>query len=409
MILLSIIKFAFVSLWANKFRSFLTMISIIIGIFSVIILSAAGNGVKAKVTEFIGNLGPNTVIVLPIPSLDNGDVKSGFSAQQSASAVSSTITNGDIDAINEEIANINGVNAIVIPPGIVTYNDKKYAPFTIGGTPGLADVLKVSLASGRFINEKDIDDKNQVVLMGEATKSAMGINDLGTKIKIGKEEYEIVGFLNGSSQQMFGFDLNNLLFLPYTTAQTIASRTTVDRLLVSALSKDDVKSVRESIKKLFKDRHGEDDVSVLEQTDALKLFDSILGIITQFLLLIASISLLVGGIGIMNIMLVSVTERTKEIGIRKAIGATNFLILLQFLIESILLSAVGAGIAIALTYGVEFAIDQYLGDKAPVHLIIENSTILLAVSISVGIGVIFGLFPAVRAASKNPIEALRYE
>ena len=148
---------------------------------------------------------------------------------------------------------------------------------------------------------------------------------------------------------------------------------------------------------------------MLEQTDALKLFDSILGIITQFLSLIASISLLVGGIGIMNIMLVSVTERTKEIGIRKAVGATNFLILLQFLIESILLSAVGAGIAIALTYGVEFAIDQYLGDKAPVHLIIENSTILLAVSISVGIGVIFGLFPAVRAASKNPIEALRYE
>lgn len=409
MILLNIITFAFVSLWANKFRSFLTMIGIIIGIFSVIILSAAGNGVKAKVTEFIGNLGPNTVIILPIPSLDNGDASGGFSAQQSASAVSSTITNGDIDAIKKDVGNVESVNAIVIPPGIVTYNDKKYAPFTIGGTPGLADVLKTTVARGRFIDQNDIDTNNRVALLGDAAKVKMGITEVGTTIRIGKEDYTIVGFLNPSLQQMFGFDMNNLLFLPYTTAQKIASRTTVDRLLITANSKENVPSVRENIKRLFKDRHGEDDVSVLEQTDALKLFDSILGILTQFFSLIASISLLVGGIGIMNIMLVSVTERTKEIGIRKAVGARDFLILLQFLIESILLSAIGAGIAIALAYGVGVAIDQYLGDKAPMHLIIENSTIFLAVSISVGIGIIFGLFPAVRAARKNPIEALRYE
>lgn len=400
--ILEIIKFSLVSLWANKFRSTLTMLGVVIGIFSVVILSSAGAGVKAQVTEFINGLGPNTLIVLPIPSIEGQ--APAFS--QTASFVSS-ITNDDVEAIGAKIQNIESIQKASFPTGIASFGDKKIVPFMAGATPGIGDVFKLEIVKGRSINEQDVNDKKNAAVLGQTAKNNLGLsdNDLGKKIKIGKDEFEVIGFFAPNNNQMFGFDLGNIIFMPVTTAQKLNRRDTLDRLFITAKSKDSVLQVASDLENLFEERHQENDFSVLQQKDALKLFDQILGILTALLSAIASISLLVGGIGIMNIMLVSVAERTKEIGIRKAVGATNLAILTQFLVEAVLLTTIGAGIAVAGAY----IVSPIIAAKSPIIPIIQPQTILLAVGISIAIGIIFGLFPAWLAASQKPIETLRYE
>lgn len=402
MIIFEILKFAFVSLWANKFRSILTMLGIIIGIFSVVILSAAGSGVKAQVTEFINGLGPNTLIVIPVPSIEGQQP----AFQQSASFLS-TITSADADAIEDQVKNVSTVQKAAFPSGIASYKDKKIIPFMFGASPDIVKVFKMEVVKGENITDDDADGKKKVAVLGDSIRTQLDLNldDIGATIKVGKDDFKVIGFFAPTTSQMYGLDLGTIIFMPVTTAQQLNGRTTLDRLFITASSAETVEQVSSDINSLLKDRHGESDFSVLQQKDALKLFDQILGILTALLSAIASISLLVGGIGIMNIMLVSVTERTKEIGIRKAIGATNGMIMLQFLIEAVLLTVIGAGIAVAGAY----AVVPVISAKSPITPIIEVKTIFLAVGISAIIGIVFGLFPAARAARKNPIEALRYE
>lgn len=406
MLLLETIRNAFQSIWANKFRSFLTMLGIIIGIYSVIMLVSAGKGVQNKVSEFINALEPNTLIVLPIPSL--GDDNPQF---QQVGGLISNISNDDVSAIKEKVQHIKDTNMIVMPSGIVKYNDKKAIPFIGGASLGMNSIFKLEVENGRTINKDDENDKKNVVVLGAGAKNTLELTseDIGKKMTISKTEFEIIGFFKETTAQVFGFDLNNLYLMPYTSAQELDKRETLDRLFITADSKDSVAQVKKDVMQVFKDEHGDEDVSILEQKDALKLFDQVLGIITSLLSAIASISLVVGGIGIMNIMLVSVTERTREIGIRKAIGASNFIILVQFLIEAIILTMVGAGIAIGGVFVTTYYINNVLGDNAPINPVLDIQTIILASSISIIIGIVFGLFPAIIAARKNPIESLKYE
>ena len=383
------------------------MLGIIIGIYSVIILTAAGAGVKQQISGFVDTLGPNTIIVLPIPMLNDGGNSQTFT--QSASFLS-TIDNDDVDAI-KKINHIAKVDAIVLPSGILAYEDKKLIPFLIGGTSQVVETFKLELNKGRLIIEKDQEDNKKIVVIGATSKEKLGLKDedIGKKIKIGKEELEIIGFFKESDRQIFGFDTNNIVMMPYTTAQDLNKRKTLDRVFVKIDLKENISSTCDEIKKTLKDRHGEEDFSVLEQKDALDLWDQILDVLTALLSAIASISLLVGGIGIMNIMLVSVTERTKEIGIRKAIGASNGIILIQFLIEAVILTVLGTMLAIGMAFTTAYLVNYKFADQFPITLVIEAQSVILAVSISIAIGIIFGLFPAIIAARKNPIEALRYE
>jgi len=406
MLILETIKNAFRSIWVNKFRSFLTILGIIIGIYSVIILVSAGKGVQQKVGEFINVLEPNTLIVLPIPSL--GDDNPQF---QQVGGLMSNISNNDVNALKQKVEHIKNINMIVMPSGIVKYNDKKAIPFISGASLDMNSIFKLEVENGRTITKDDEDKKNNVVVLGNGAKNTLELttDDIGKIMTIGKTEFKIVGYFKKTNVQIFGFDLNNLYLMPYTSAQKLDDRKTLDRLFITANSKDNIEQVKNDIIQVFKDEHGDEDISVLEQKDALKLFDQVFGILTTLLSAIASISLIVGGIGIMNIMLVSVTERTHEIGIRKAIGANNSIILIQFLVEAIILTAIGTVIALTMVFISTYYINNILGDKAPINLVVDLDTIYLAVGISVIIGIVFGLFPAVIASKKNPIEALKYE
>lgn len=406
MLILETIKNAFLSIWANKFRSFLTMLGIIIGIYSVIVLISAGKGVQQKVGEFINALEPNTLIVLPIPSLDDENPQ----FVQVGGLVSS-ISNNDVNALTNKVTHIKDINRIVLPSGVVKFEDKKTLPLLIGATQSMKNIFRLEIETGRYIDQKDEDEKRNVVIVGGSAKDSLDLTtqSIGKTLTIGKTEFEIIGISKETNSQVFGFDLNNLFFMPYTTAQVLSNRETLDRLFVTVDSKDNIAQAKSDMLEVFSQEHGDEDVSILEQKDALKLFDQVLGILTTLLTAIASISLVVGGIGIMNIMLVSVTERTREIGIRKAIGASNAIILFQFLVEAIILTAIGSAIALGLVFATAYYINTVLGDRAPINLLIDQNTILLAVGISVIIGIVFGLFPAVIASKKNPIDALKYE
>lgn len=394
------------SVWANKVRAFLTMLGVIIGVSAVITLIAMGQGVKSSISSEIEAMGSNLLIILPgRVTLDNGGSLGGISS----SAGISTLTLDDKKAIEENVEGIENIAAIMMLSGTLKYEDKEAFPFLVGGEQELEFMNLYNVADGRFINEQDNIEMKKVVVVGKTVAADLfgeGADPLGKTVVIGKDEYEIIGVMETESLSTVGIDANSMAVMPIETAAEAFDNNKLHRIMLSVSEGYEIDERSEAIKNFMIERHeGVEDISVLTQEDILSTLDMVLGLMTALLSGIAAISLVVGGIGIMNIMLVSVTERTKEIGIRKAMGATAGNILTQFLTEAAVLSLIGGGIGVGLSYLASFLLKSFT-DIAPE---ITFSSILMAFTISVLIGIIFGVAPAVKAARKDPIEALRYE
>lgn len=394
------IKIALTALWAHKMRSFLTVLGVIIGIFAVIVLFAMGQGVKTQIKGTIENLGPETLVVFP-GSMVEGQISPG------SLALTSTLTLDDVKMLEKKSKYVKEASPLILISGLVSYKNKKVAPFTIGVTEKSAGIFNTEIDIGRFISKKDNDKEERVAVVGPLTIKNLEITDpLGKKIKINQNEFKIIGITKKTGKLIFGMSFDDVVYIPIKTAMKISKTDRLHRIFVTAKSSEEIKPAISEIKAIIKKQHGgNEDFSVVSQEDILNMMDTILDLLTVFLTGIAAISLIVGGIGIMNIMLVSVTERTREIGLRKAVGAKNVDILCQFLIEAIILSLLGGLIGITIS----ISTIKIISIKTSLSPEISLNSILLATGVCVLIGVIFGLVPAIRAARLDPIKALRYE
>lgn len=406
------IRSAFKSLWVNKIRSFLTILGVVIGVTSVISLTSIGEGVRKEFSSSIKSLGTNLVVVLP----GKVDTTSGVSFGTSMVGIN-TLTNDDINSI-KAVSHVNEVGALSLVGGVVNYQGKPLPGAIVAGiTPDLFTITNYELIKGRIFNEQDLAKKNPVLVISDkVSQNLFGSEDpLGKKLTIFKKDLEIIGVAkwgleqlsstgnaNTTEQEMF----SQMIGMPISVAWEITKAEQIHRVLISVDEANNVQSTADEIKAvLLKNHDNNEDFSVLTEKDILDLFDKIFSMLTKAITGIAAISLIVGGIGIMNIMLVSVTERTKEIGIRKALGASGKNILLQFLIESSVLSLFGGLLGVLFAYGISFLVTHY----ADIPTLITYQALGLAFGVSVVVGIIFGIAPATKAARKNPIDALRYE
>ncbi len=397
------------ALITNKVRSFLTMLGIIIGVFSIILLIGMGQGVKKDVTKEITELGSNVLFVLP------GKVATDSGAYNpTASLGASTLTEDDLAAIRS-LPEITDISVLSLLTGVPETEGKKaFSSLNLAVQPSYFDIVTTAkLKTGRLFTPADDAEQAKVVVIGAGPRQELfpelsAEQTIGKTVRFAGETYTIVG-TTASSQSSSLFGGNNFMsafFLPYSTAKALIANTQIFRIIVKADESADMKAVAESIRTAVLMQHkGSDDFTVFRQEDILDVVQNILTILTAAVSGIGAISLLVGGIGIMNIMLVSVTERTKEIGLRKAVGASNGNILFQFLTEAIVLSITGGAIGVLGAY----AVGKLVESKAGFTVVVDLTSIGIAVAFSLIIGLIFGVAPAIRAARLNPIQALRYE
>jgi putative ABC transport system permease protein len=381
-------KMAFSAILSNKMRSFLTMLGIIIGVFAVTMLITVGQGATSSVTSSIQDLGSNMLIV-------------------------SITSNKPYQLTLDDLNGLKGVNGIADVSPVLSSSSKakaginNYDTTVEGAAPGYAAIRSLTVASGRFITQSDMDHRGAVAVIGtELADNLFGTRDVvGNKLTVMGRDFLIVGVLEEKGSSM-GMSNDNRVIVPFTTAQRLIKRTSISQFYASTTSADTVKSAQSELTRFLDHRFpSTDDYRVFSQSDILGTLNQVTGTLTAMLGGIAGISLLVGGIGIMNIMLVSVSERTREIGIRKAIGAQRSDILMQFLIESVVISITGGLLGLLLgSLGV-----MIMGNLLAMTMSITTGIAAMAIAFSMAVGVVFGSYPANRAAKLRPIEALRYE
>ncbi len=394
------------SLLANKLRAVLTMLGVIIGVAAVIALMSIGNGVSESITSEIQSFGTNLITIST--DFDNSE---GYPA----------LSNSDVEALANPLnaPSVARVAASVQVPQEVVYEGRSMQTTVVGVTANYLAVNNLTdFTAGDTLTQSDVDTSARVAVLGAeaATELFPEQYPIGRSVRINGVNYEVVGVLDETSQA-FGVTTDENVFVPISTAQsrlyterTRRGERAVTTISAEAASEELADTAVEEITETLRDQHkilyaSEDDFRIFSQTDLLATFDTVTATLTAFLGAIAGISLVVGGIGIMNIMLVSVTERTREIGIRKAIGALKRDILAQFLLESVLLSVLGGFIGIALGW----LISRVAGQLIELETVLDIGTVLLATGFAMAVGLIFGIYPAWRAANLRPIEALRYE
>jgi putative ABC transport system permease protein len=400
-----IIRVSLRALRRNKLRSLLTILGIVIGVCAVITLVNVGNGAQISIENAISSLGTNLLIIFP-GSITKAGIRVGYGSV-------STLTVEDAQAIQDECSAIHMVSPVVSEAAQVVFQNQNWRTTILGVNPEYQRIKNWSLESGEFFTPQDVKAATKVCLLGSTVFQQLfgGQDPVGQVIRVKRIPFKVVGVLTSKGQTTFGQDQDDVIITPYTTAQKrLSGINYVSMLMASAVSMDLMEEAQDQIRNLLRQRHNikkvdDDDFTVRNLADLTSVFSIITRSLTILLGSIASISLIVGGIGIMNIMLVSVTERTKEIGIRMAVGATQKDILFQFLLEAVLLSLLGGCIGILIASALTLAIAYFSGWSVPVSIF----AMLLAFLFSAGVGIFFGLYPARKASLMNPIEALRYE
>ena len=395
---------AWASLIANKMRSILTMLGIIIGVAAVIALVSIGNGVKQDIQNSISSLGSNLLMVMPGAPRTPG-------VRPSAGSMKSLKV-----ADYEAIAKLDGVKAaspMTNGAYVVIYQNKNWTTSVSGVNANYLDVNNWSMKSGRFLSEKNIQNRERVAVVGKTVvKNLFGDEDpVGAEIRVKNIPFRIIGVLNSKGSGAMGNDQDDMVIIPYTTAMERVDG--IDYLrMIYVVGKDEngIDRLQSDIENLLRVRHGIkdtnlDDFNIQNMNSIMETMEETTGTLTLFLGAVAAISLVVGGIGIMNIMLVSVTERTREIGVRKALGATYNVIVTQFLIEAVVISLMGGIIGIILGVGSS----KLIGMASGMSTVISIPTIVMSFAFSMAIGLVFGIYPARKAAKLNPIDALHYE
>ena len=386
----------------NVMRSSLTILGIVIGVAAVIIMVTIGNGATARVTEEIASLGSNLLILRPGQRLGPG---------QRSEAAPFDIE--DVEAIARDIVGVFAVAPSSVQPATAIYGNLNWNTTVTGTDNHYLTVRNHVIASGREFSENELRAGRAICIIGETVrKELFGSQDpLGGKIRLGKLSCEVIGVLASKGQSMGGSDQDDTVLVPLRTLwRRIAGNQEISHIHISAREGVTTEKVQRDIELLMRERRRvsageEDDFSVLDMKEISEALTGSTEVLTSLLGTVAAVSLLVGGIGIMNIMLVSVTERTREIGVRLAIGALEREVLMQFLVEAVVLSSLGGVLGIVLA----LAASSVLTDVMRVPYVFDPWIIVIAVIFSAGIGVIFGYFPARKAAQLNPIDALRHE
>ena len=397
------ISMAFKAIGANKARSLLTMLGVIIGVMSVTVLIAIGQGTTASVTESISAMGTNLLTV----SIRTRSTGFGFGGRNARSSSKGTVILKlpEILALEEE-ESIAHVSPVVTGSLTVKAGSVNTEASITGVLPAYAEIINQGVQSGRYIRSADVDNRSAVCVIGtELAEELFGNTDVvGNTVHVNGRKFKIVGVLKSKGTSMTGSSDSSLV-LPFTLAQRMLESTTISSIYLSAVDSKSVAKAQEAVERfLYKKYQSESTYSVMNQTQMLETASETSNTLSLMLGGVAGISLLVGGIGIMNIMLVSVTERTREIGIRKAIGAKRRNILLQFLIESVVISGMGGVLGLLLGYGLMYVLEAYMGMTLTASPVVAQ----LAIGFSMAVGVIFGLYPANKASKLRPIDALHY-
>jgi putative ABC transport system permease protein len=401
----TLLKVATQSILKNKMRTFLTMLGIVIGVAAVIVMVAVGYGAQSSIEKQIGALGTNMIMIMPGASAAGG-VNQG-------AATFNRLTPADYEKVKRESLLLSAVSPVLFTNAQAISVNGNWRTRVQGVSTDYQQIRDWPTENGSFFTEADLRSSRKVAVLGSTVAKALfpDADAIGQQVQLRDVPFTVVGVLKSKGQNAGGMDADDIIIVPFTTAQgRLSGRQRVNQIIASTSSQQDVPAAQEEIRGILRESHrigegDDDDFTIRNQDEIAAAASSTTKVMTLLLAAIASISLLVGGIGIMNIMLVSVTERTREIGIRMAIGARGSDVLTQFLVESVAISMLGGLIGVVIGFVGAWLVGHFTGWST----VTPPQAVFVAVAFSAAVGVFFGFYPARQAASLNPIQALRYE